>query len=138
MIGMFAILGSLAVLRFMTLFTDVSIFAMNLSVAMGLALAVDYSLLVVSRYRDEIADGADTEHALVRSMTTAGRTVVFSALTVALSMSAMILFPNYFLRSFAYAGVAVVVLACHGRDCHCPGSHRGAWPAPWTTSTYAG
>lgn len=112
LIGMFAILGSLAVLRFTTLFTDVSIFAVNLSVAMGLALAVDYTLLIVSRYRDEIADGAHPEHALVRAMTTAGRTVVFSALTVALSMSAMILFPNYFLRSFAYAGVAVVVLAC--------------------------
>ena len=110
-IGIFAILGSLAVLRFVTLFTDVSVFALNLTVAMGLALAVDYSLLIVSRYRDEIADGATPHQALVRTMTTAGRTVVFSALTVALSMSAMVLFPNYFLRSFAYAGVAVVVLA---------------------------
>jgi RND superfamily putative drug exporter len=110
-IGMLAILGSLAVLRVVTLFTDVSVFAMNLTVAMGLALAVDYSLLIVSRYRDEIADGAIPDKALVRAMTTAGRTVVFSALTVALSMSAMVLFPNYFLRSFAYAGVAVVILA---------------------------
>jgi RND superfamily putative drug exporter len=110
-IGVFAILGSLAVLRFVTLFTDVSVFALNLTVAMGLALAVDYSLLIVSRYRDEIADGATPDQALVRSISTAGRTVVFSALTVALSMSAMVLFPNYFLRSFAYAGVAVVVLA---------------------------
>jgi RND superfamily putative drug exporter len=110
-IGMFAILGSLAVLRVVTLFTDVSVFAMNLTVAMGLALAVDYSLLIVSRYRDEIADGAIPDKALVRAMTSAGRTVVFSALTVALSMSAMVLFPNYFLRSFAYAGVAVVILA---------------------------
>jgi putative drug exporter of the RND superfamily len=111
MIGMFAILGSLAVLRVLTFFTDVSVFAMNLIVAMGLALAVDYSLLIISRYRDEIADGAMPDQALGRAMTTAGRTVVFSALTVALSMSAMVLFPNYFLRSFAYAGVAVVVLA---------------------------
>ncbi|MDT5284267.1 MAG: putative drug exporter of the superfamily [Mycobacterium sp.] len=111
MIGIFAILGSMAVLRFVTLFTDVSVFALNLTVAMGLALAVDYSLLIVSRYRDEIVDGATPHQALVRSMTTAGRTVVFSALTVALSMSALVLFPNYFLRSFAYAGVAVVVLA---------------------------
>ena len=110
-IGIFAILGSLAVLRFVTLFTDVSVFALNLTVAMGLALAVDYSLLIVSRYRDEVADGAMPHQALVSSMTTAGRTVVFSALTVALSMSTMVLFPNYFLRSFAYAGVAVVVLA---------------------------
>ena len=111
MIGMFAILSSLAVLRFMTLFTDVSVFAINLTVAMGLALAIDYSLLIVSRYRDEIADGATPDQALVRSMSTAGRTVVFSALTVALSMSALVLFPSFYLRSFAYAGVAVVVLA---------------------------
>ena len=110
-IGIFAILGSLAVLRFVTLLTDVSVFALNLAVAMGLALAVDYSLLMLSRYRDEITDGATPHQALVRTMTTAGRTVVFSALTVALSMSAMVLFPNYFLRSFAYAGLAVVVLA---------------------------
>jgi RND superfamily putative drug exporter len=111
MIGMFAILGSLAVLRFMTLFTDVSVSAINLTVAMGLALAIDYSLLIVSRYRDEIAEGATPDQALVRSMSTAGRTVVFSALTVALSMSALVLFPNFYLRSFAYAGVAAVVLA---------------------------
>jgi RND superfamily putative drug exporter len=111
MIGMFAILGSLAVLRFTTLFTNVSVFAINLTVAMGLALAVDYSLLIVSRYRDEIADSATLDQALVRSMSTAGRTVVFSALTVALSMSALVLFPSFYLRSFAYAGVAVVVLA---------------------------
>jgi RND superfamily putative drug exporter len=111
MIGMFAILSSLAVLRFMTLFTNVSVFAINLTVAMGLALAIDYSLLIVSRYRDEIADSATPDQALVRTLSTAGRTVVFSALTVALSMSALILFPSFYLRSFAYAGVAVVVLA---------------------------
>jgi RND superfamily putative drug exporter len=111
MIGMFAILGALAVLRFTTLFTNVSVFAINLTAAMGLALAVDYSLLIVSRYRDEIADGATPNQALVRTMSTAGRTVVFSALTVALSMSALVLFPSFYLRSFAYAGVAVVVLA---------------------------
>jgi putative drug exporter of the RND superfamily len=110
-VGVFAILGSLAVLRAITFFTDVSVFAMNLTAAMGLALAVDYTLLIVSRYRDEIADGVSPDEALVRTMTTAGRTVAFSALTVALSMSAMALFPMYFLRSFAYAGVAVVSLA---------------------------
>ena len=111
MIGIFAIVSSLAVLRFVALFTDVSVFGINLTVAMGLALAVDYSLLIVSRHRDEIAEGATVNEALVRSMGTAGRTVVFSALTVALSMSALALFPSFYLRSFAYAGVAVVVLA---------------------------
>ena len=110
-VGVFAIVGSLAVLRAITFFTDVSLFAMNLTAAMGLALAVDYTLLIVSRYRDEIADGVSPDEALVRTMATAGRTVAFSALTVALSMSAMALFPMYFLRSFAYAGVAVVSLA---------------------------
>ena len=110
-VGGFAILGSMAVLRAVTLVTDVSIFALNLSVAMGLALAIDYTLLIISRFRDELAEGADREHALVRTMATAGRTVLFSAMTVALSMVAMVLFPMYFLKSFAYAGIAVVGFA---------------------------
>ncbi|MCT7657045.1 MMPL family transporter [Mycobacterium deserti] len=110
-VGGFAILGSMAVLRGITFITDVSIFAMNLSIAMGLALAIDYTLLIISRYRDELAEGADRDRALVRTMATAGRTVLFSALTVALSMVAMVLFPMYFLQSFAYAGVAVVTFA---------------------------
>lgn len=110
-VGGFAILGSLAVLRGFTMVTDVSIFALNLTVAMGLALAIDYTLLIVSRYRDELADGIDPDRALVRTMVTAGRTVLFSAMTVALSMVAMVLFPMYFLKSFAYAGIAVVALA---------------------------
>ena len=110
-VGGFAILGSMAVLRGVTLVTDVSIFALNLSIALGLALAIDYTLLIISRYRDELAGGADRERALVRTMTTAGRTVLFSALTVALSMIAMVVFPMYFLKSFAYAGIAVVAFA---------------------------
>ena len=110
-VGGFAILGSMAVLRAITFVTDVSIFAMNLTVAMGLALAIDYTLLIISRYRDELADGADRDRALVRTMATAGRTVMFSALTVALSMVAMMIFPMYFLKSFAYAGIAVVAFA---------------------------
>jgi len=110
-VGGFAILGSMAVLHAITFVTNVSIFALNLTVAMGLALAIDYTLLIISRYRDELADGADRETALIRTMTTAGRTVLFSAMTVALSMIAMVLFPMYFLTSFAYAGVAVVAFA---------------------------
>ena len=110
-VGGFAILGSMAVLRAVTLVTDVSIFALNLTVAMGLALAIDYTLLIISRFRDELADGADRDQALVRTMATAGRTVLFSAITVALSMVAMMLFPTYFLKSFAYAGIAVVAFA---------------------------
>jgi putative drug exporter of the RND superfamily len=110
-VGAFAILGSMAVLRAVTFVTDVSIFALNLSIAMGLALAIDYTLLIISRYRDELAQGYDRNAALVRTMMTAGRTVLFSALTVALSMVAMVLFPMYFLKSFAYAGIAVVGFA---------------------------
>ena len=110
-VGLLAIAGSMAILRLFALFTDVSIFALNLTVALGLALAVDYTLLIVSRYRDELADGTDTDQALVRTMQTAGRTVVFSAVTVALSMGVMVIFPSYFLKSFAYAGVATVLLA---------------------------
>ncbi|OHV04423.1 MMPL family transporter, partial [Mycobacterium talmoniae] len=110
-IGGLAIVGSMAVLRLITFSTDVSIFALNLTTAMGLALAIDYTLLIISRYRDELADGAEPNQALVRTMVTAGRTVLFSATTVALSMSAMVLFPMYFLKSFAYAGIATVVFA---------------------------
>ena len=110
-VGGFAILGSMAVLRAITFATDVSIFALNLSVAMGLALAIDYTLLIVSRYRDELANGAGRDEALVRTMATAGRTVLFSAVTLALSMSTTVLFPMYFLKSFAYAGAAVVAFA---------------------------
>jgi uncharacterized membrane protein YdfJ with MMPL/SSD domain len=110
-VGLMAIVGSLAVLRFITFSTDVSIFALNVSIATGLALAIDYTLLIISRYRDELADNADPNTALVRTMTTAGRTVLFSATTVALSMAAMILFPMHVLKSFAYAGVATVAFA---------------------------
>ena len=110
-VGGFAIFGSMAVLRAITFATDVSIFALNLSVATGLALAIDYTLLILSRFRDELANGASHDEALMRTMATAGRTVLFSAMTVALSMSMMVLFPMYFLKSFAYAGVAVVVFA---------------------------
>ncbi|MDY6999654.1 MAG: MMPL family transporter [Actinomycetota bacterium] len=110
-IGAMSVIGALAVLRLVTFGTDVSIFALNLAVAMGLALAIDYTLLIVSRYRDELAAGAAPEKALVRTMTTAGRTVIFSATTVALSMAAMVLFPMHFLKSFAYAGVATVAFA---------------------------
>jgi RND superfamily putative drug exporter len=107
-VGGLAIFGAMAVLRAITFVTNVSFFALNLSVALGLALAIDYTLLILSRFRDELAHGARRDEALVRTMATAGRTVLFSAVTVALSMSVTALFPMYFLRSFAYAGVAVV------------------------------
>jgi len=110
-VGGFAVLGSLAVLRAIALVTDVSIFALNVAVALGLALAIDYTLLIISRYRDELADGKRPDEALIRTMATAGRTVLFSAMTVALALVAMVLFPMYFLKSFGYAGIAVVAFA---------------------------
>ncbi|MBB2993624.1 RND superfamily putative drug exporter [Mycolicibacterium iranicum] len=110
-VGAFAISGSVAILRLIAEFAEVSVFALNLAVAMGLALAVDYSLLLVSRYREEAAEGSDPRDALRRTMRSAGRTVVFSAATVALCLATMVVFPMYFLRSFAYAAVSVVALA---------------------------
>ncbi len=110
-VGLSAIIGTMAILRALAGVTDVSIYALNMTTAMGLALAIDYSLLVVSRYREEVGAGSPTEEAVRRTMRTAGRTVLFSALTVGLCLAAMLVFPVYFLRSFAYAGIAVVGLA---------------------------
>ncbi|MFE2943929.1 MMPL family transporter [Streptomyces sp. NPDC059255] len=110
-IGIIAILGTNAVLRVLTSFTDVSVFATNLTTALGLGLAIDYALLIVRRYREELANGRDMPGALTVTLNTAGRTVLFSAATVAVSLAAMLVFPLYFLRSLAYAGISVVVLA---------------------------
>ncbi|GAB2928137.1 MMPL family transporter [Streptomyces heilongjiangensis] len=110
-IGVIAILGTNAVLRVLTSFTDVSVFATNLTTALGLGLAIDYALLIVRRYREELAAGRDLPAALAVTLNTAGRTVLFSAATVAVSLAAMMVFPLYFLRSLAYAGISVVVLA---------------------------
>ncbi|MFD3501975.1 MMPL family transporter [Streptomyces sp. NPDC058678] len=110
-IGIVAILGTNAVLRGLTEVTDVSVFALNLTTALGLGLAVDYALFIVRRFREELATGAEPLTAVGTTLRTAGRTVLFSALTVAVSLAAMLLFPQYFLRSFAYAGIAVVLLA---------------------------
>ncbi|MGW6461116.1 MMPL family transporter [Streptomyces sp. NPDC055078] len=111
LVGIVAILGTNAVLRGLTEFTDVSIFAMNLTTALGLGLAIDYALFIVRRFREELAAGHQTREAVGTTLRTAGRTVLFSALTVAVSLAAMLVFPQYFLRSFAYAGIAVVLLA---------------------------
>ncbi|ATW48596.1 MMPL family transporter [Streptomyces peucetius] len=110
-VGIVAILGTNAVLRGITEFADVSVFAQNLTTALGLGLAIDYALFIVRRFREELAGGAEVRDALGATLRTAGRTVLFSALTVAVSLAAMLVFPQYFLRSFAYAGIAVVLLA---------------------------
>jgi uncharacterized membrane protein YdfJ with MMPL/SSD domain len=109
-LGGLAIVGSMSVLRLISFGTDVSTYALNLSTALGLALAIDYTLLIISRYRDELADGSEPNEALIRTMATAGRSVLFAATTVCLSMAVLVLFPMYFLKSFAYAGVATVAV----------------------------
>jgi RND superfamily putative drug exporter len=91
--------------------TDVSVFSINITTALGLGLAIDYSLFIVSRFREELRNGLAPHDAVVRTVETAGRTVAFSGLTVAISLSALLVFPLYFLRSFAYAGMAVVTVA---------------------------
>jgi RND superfamily putative drug exporter len=113
-VGALAVVGTFLVLRVVTSLTDVSIFALNLTTAMGLGLAIDYSLFVVSRYREELRHGYEPDQAITRSLYTAGRTVAFSALTVAISLAALVVFPLPFLRSFAYAGVGVVLMAAIG------------------------
>ncbi|KLO28023.1 membrane protein [Mycolicibacter heraklionensis] len=109
-LGALAIVGTMSVLRLINSATEVSSYALDLSIAMGLALAIDYTLLIISRYREELTRGSDREHALLRTMTTAGRTVLFSATTVGLSMAVMALFPMTLLKSAAYTVVATAVI----------------------------
>ncbi|OBI44771.1 MMPL family transporter [Mycobacterium colombiense] len=123
-LGTLAIVCTMSVLRLISFTTDVSTYALDLSIAMGLALAIDYNLLIITRYREELARTQDRNQelmrqmdryqALLRTMATAGRTVLFSATTVGLSMAVMALFPMYFLKSSAYtivATAAIVALA---------------------------
>jgi RND superfamily putative drug exporter len=110
-IGVVAIVCTLAELRLLTEFTSVSVFAINLTTALGLGLGIDYALLMVSRFREELATGTGVDEAVARTSASAGRTIAFSALTVAAALAALLVFPVYFLKSFAYAGVAVTIFA---------------------------
>ncbi|MWA15676.1 MMPL family transporter [Streptomyces sp. BA2] len=110
-IALIAIVGVFAQLFLLGGVTDVSIFAINLTTALGLGLGVDYGLLMISRFREQLASGASVEDAVRTTMNTAGRTVAFSAATVAAALAALMVFPQYFLRSFGYSGVGVVVIA---------------------------
>ncbi len=110
MVGGLSVVGTFLVLLVVNSFTPVSVFALNLTTAMGLGLAIDYSLFIVSRYREELMR-YEPHTAVRRTVLTAGRTVVFSAGTVAASLLALLVFDLAFLRSFAYAGVAVSLLA---------------------------
>ena len=110
-IGLIAIVATLAVLFLLGSVTNVSIYALNLTTAMGLGLGIDYALLMVNRYREELAGGMTVQESVQRAVATAGRTIVFSAATVAAALAALLVFPVYFLRSFAYAGISVVAVA---------------------------
>jgi uncharacterized membrane protein YdfJ with MMPL/SSD domain len=116
LVGLLAMVGALAVVRVLTLFTEVSIFSVNVISLLGIGLAIDYALFVISRFREELAhlpkDQPDASSiAIQKTMATAGRTVLFSGLTVAAAMSSLLIFPQAFLRSMGYGGIAAVIIA---------------------------
>jgi RND superfamily putative drug exporter len=116
LVGGIAVMGAFAVVRLITGVTDVSIFSINVITLLGMGLAIDYALFVVSRFREELALAPDDSResvraAVVRTMTTAGRTVLFSGLIVAASLASLLLFPQNFLRSMGYGGMAAVLVA---------------------------
>jgi RND superfamily putative drug exporter len=109
-IGVTAILGAFTALRAFTLVTDVSVFSINVITILGLGLAIDYGLFMVSRFREELRRGLSTEEAVVRTMVTAGRTVAVSGLTVAIALAGLLIFPQVFLRSMGFGGMAAVLV----------------------------
>ena len=113
-VGVAAILGAFFILYLITLFTDVSIYALNLTTGMGLGLGIDYALLMVNRFREELHHGKDIENAIITTLKTAGKTVFYSGLTVFVTLLSLTFFPLGFLKSFGYAGVSVVALAVFG------------------------
>ncbi len=113
-IGVTAILGTFFGLYLLTFITDVSIFALNLTTGLGLGLGIDYALLIVNRFREELRRGISREDAIVNTMRSAGKTVFYSGLTVVLTLIALTFFPMNFLKSMGYAGAIVVALAVVG------------------------
>jgi RND superfamily putative drug exporter len=114
LVGVTAILGSFLVMYLLTLFTGVSIFALNLITGLGLGLGIDYSLLIVNRFREELHTGKSVDEAIKRTVSTAGKTVFYSGLTIVITLASLMLFPLMFLKSFGYAGVTVVIMAVLG------------------------
>ncbi|MFJ6760691.1 MMPL family transporter [Streptomyces sp. NPDC091273] len=144
LIGVLAIAGTLLVLSVLGSVTDVSVFALNLTTALGLGLGIDYGLLIVSRFREELAEGYRPRNAAIRTVRTAGHTIVFSAATVSAALATLLVFPPYFLRSFAYAGIAVVVIAAVSALTVLPallallGKRVNAWAVPWRRRVHTG
>ena len=110
-VGLFSILGAFFLLYLITKFTSVSVFALNLVTGIGLGLGIDYSLLMVNRFREELHHGKEVAEAVITTVKTAGKTVFYSGLTVAVTLGSMVVFPQSFLKSFGYAGVSVVIIA---------------------------
>ena len=109
-IGGIAILGSFTALRLLTLGTAVSIYSINITTILGLGLGIDYGLFMVARFREELRRQPTVDAALARTVATAGRTVAVSGITVAVALASLMLFPETFLRSMGYGGVATVVV----------------------------
>ena len=109
-----AILGAFVILYLISLATGVSIFALNLITGLGMGLGIDYSLLMVNRFREELHSGKSVEESVAQTVKTAGRTVFFSGITVMISLASLMFFPQMFLKSFGYGGVAVVAIAILG------------------------
>lgn len=136
-VGALSVLGALVVLRLLSELTSVSVFSLNITTALGLGLGIDYSLFLVTRFREELAAGLAPREAAARARATAGRTVIFSAVTVALALCGLLAFPQFFLRSFAYGGVAVVACAAAVSTLVLPavlallGSRVDALALPW-------
>jgi RND superfamily putative drug exporter len=113
-VGVGAILGSFFFTYLLTLATDVSVFALNLITGLGLGLGIDYALLIVNRFREEMHNGKSVEESAIITVGTAGKTVFYSGLAVMVTLSALLLFPLNFLKSFGYAGVIVTLCAIFG------------------------
>ncbi len=109
-IGGVAILGSFTVLRLLTMATTVSIYSVNITTILGLGLGIDYGLFMVTRFREELHRQPTVEQAVARTVATAGRTVAVSGVTVAVALTSLMLFPEDFLRSMGYGGVATVAV----------------------------
>ncbi|WP_047868344.1 MMPL family transporter [Nocardiopsis sp. RV163] len=108
-VGGLAILGSLTLLRALTHVTEVSVFAINVATILGLGLAIDYGLFMVSRFREELRRGRGIADAVSRTVDTAGRTVAFSGITVGIAFAGLLFFPQPILKSIGWGGIAVVV-----------------------------
>jgi uncharacterized membrane protein YdfJ with MMPL/SSD domain len=110
-VGLFAVVGSFSVLRLVNSAYELSIYSLNVVFGLGLGLAIDYALFLLSRFREELGAGREVADAVRIAMTTAGRTVVFSSLTVAAAMLSLVVFPQQFLKSIGIGGAIVAIVA---------------------------